>query len=84
MTFFNLKGKQGGEKNQHLSKRKREELEPTILVEQTSTSTLMRENEKTETPSSGFTSSTDKQKEKMALKLNCLKDKSIRYESLFS
>ena len=84
MTFFNLKGKQGGEKNQHLSKRKREELEPTILVEQTSTSTLMRENEKTETPSSGFTSSTDKQKEKMALKLNRLKDKSIRYELLFS
>ena len=84
MTFFNLKGKQGGEKNQHLSKRKREELEPTILVEQTSTSTLMRENEKTEMPSSGFTSSTDKQKEKMALKLNRLKDKSIRYELLFS
>ena len=30
---------------------------------------------------SGFTSSTDKQKEKIALKLNHLTDKSIRYES---
>ena len=35
----------------------------------------------TETPFVGFTSSMDKQKEKIAFKLNCLKDKTIRYES---
>ena len=32
-------------------------------------------------PFLGFTSSTDKQKEKIAPKLNCLKDKSIRHKS---
>ena len=80
-TFFNLKRKQGEEENQRLAKRKHEDFTPTILVEQTPTSTLIEENELTETPFSGFTSSTDKQKEKKALKLNRLKDKSIRYES---
>ena len=35
----------------------------------------------TETPFSGFTSSTDKPKEKIALKSNRLKDKPMRYES---
>ena len=79
-TFFNLKGKQGEEENQRLPKRKREELTPTILAEQTSTTPLIRENEVTETPFSGITSSKDKQKEKIALKLNRLKHKSIRYE----
>ena len=34
-----------------------------------------------ETPFSGFTSSTDKQKEKIELTLDRLKDNSIRYES---
>ena len=52
---------------------------PTILVEQTST--LIGGNDLTETSFSGFTSPTDKQKEMIALKLNCLKDKSIRCES---
>ena len=80
-TFFNLKRKQGEEENQRLAKRKHEDFTPTILVEQTPTSTLIEENELTETPFSGFTSSTDKQKKKKALKLNRLKDKSIRYES---
>ena len=59
---------------------KSEALTPTNLVQQTSTSTLTGENEVTETPFLGFTSSTDKQKEKIALKLNRLKDKTIRYE----
>ena len=59
-TFFNIKGKQEEEENQLLAKRKCEELTPTILVEQTSTSTFIGENEATETPFSGFTSSTDK------------------------
>ena len=79
--FFNPKGKQREEENQRLAKRKHEEFTPTILVEQTSTSTLTGENEVTEMPFLGFTSSTDKQKEKIALKLNRLKDKTIRYES---
>ena len=52
-----------------------------ILAEQTSTSTFIGENEVTETPFSGFTLSTDKHKEKAALKLNRLKYESIRYES---
>ena len=80
-TFSNLKGKQGEEEKLRLAKRKREEFTPAILVEQPSTNTLIGENEMTETPFSGFTSSTDKQKEKVALKLNRLKDKSIIYES---
>ena len=75
------KRKQGEEENQRLAKRKSEELTPTNLVEQTSASTLTGENEVTETPFLGFTSSTDKQKEKIALKLNRLKDKTMRYES---
>ena len=80
-TFFNPKGKQGEKENQRLAKRKCEELTPSVLAQQTSTSTLTGENEVTETPFLGFTSSTDKQKEKIALKLNRLKDKTIRYES---
>ena len=44
-TFFNSNGKQGEDKNQRLAKRKHEELTPTILVEQTSTSTFIGENE---------------------------------------
>ena len=67
--FFNLKGKQGKEENQNLAKRKREELIPTILVEQTLTSTLIGENKVTETPFSGFTSSTLSKKKKWRLNL---------------
>ena len=81
MTFFNRKGKQGEEENQCLAKRKREELTPTILVEQTSTNALIGGNEVMGTPVSGFTSPTDKQKERTAHKVNFLKDKFIRYES---
>ena len=77
-TFFDLKGKQGEEENELLAKRKYEELTPTILAEQTSTSTFIGKNEVTETSFSGFTPSTDKQKVKIALKLNRLKDKFIR------
>lgn len=80
-TFFYLKRKQGEEENQRLAKRKHEDFTRTILVEQTQTSTLIEENELTETPFSGFTSSTDKQKEKIVLTLDRLKDNSIRYES---
>lgn len=40
--------------------KKREELTPNILVEQISTSTLMRENEKINVPFSGFLPSLDK------------------------
>ena len=49
-TFFNPKGKKGEEENQHLAKRKREELTTTILAEETSTSTLIGENEVIRTP----------------------------------
>ena len=68
-TFSNLKGKQGEEENQHSAKRKREELMPTILVERTLTSTLIGENEVTETPFSGFTSTTDSKKKRLRLNL---------------
>ena len=50
-------------------------------MEQTWTSTLIGESEVPEAPLSRFTSSTEKQKEKIARKLNRLKDKSIKYES---
>ena len=80
-TFCDPKEKQGEEEKQLLVKRKREELPPTILVEKTSANTLIGENEVIETPVSEFTSSTNKKKEKIALKLNRLKDKYIRYES---
>ena len=53
MTFFNRKGKQREEENQCLAKRKREELTPTILVEQTSTNALIGGNEVMGTPVSG-------------------------------
>ena len=79
-TVFNWKGKQGEKDSQRLAKRKREELISTILSKQTSTSTFTGENEVTETPFLGFTSPTDKQKEKIAFKCNHLKDKIIRYE----
>ena len=81
VTFFNLKGKRREEEKQRLTKTKRKELTPIILVEQTSTSKLIGENEVTETPFSGFTSSADKRKVKVALKPNSLKDKPIRHES---
>ena len=80
VTFFNLKGKQGEEENQHSAKRKREELTPIILVERTLTSTLLVVNDVIQMLFFGFASSMDKQKEKIELKLNHLKDKSIRYD----
>ena len=55
----NAEGKQREEDNQHLAK-KREELTPNILVEQISTCTLMKENEKINVPFSGFLPSPDK------------------------
>ena len=52
-----------------------------MLVKQTSTRTLAGENQVIEITASEFTLSMDMQKQNVALKLNRLKDKSIRYES---
>ena len=62
-------------------KRKRDELTPTILVEQTSTSTLVGEEDNETTNCSRQLGSSDKNKEQIALKLNRLKDKAVRYKS---
>ena len=52
-----------------------------MLVKQTSTRTLAGENEVIGTTASEFTLSIYMQKQNIALKVNRLKDKSIRYES---
>ena len=79
--FFNTKTKDREEGNSRIpSKRKRDELTPTILPEQTSTSALVRE-EDTETTCSRHPRSTDKNEELIALKTNRLKDKAVMYKS---
>ena len=80
--FFNTKTKDREEGNSRIpSKRKRDELTPTILVEQTSTSTLVGEEDNETTNCSRQLGSSDKNKEQIALKLNRLKDKAVRYKS---
>ena len=79
--FFNSKSKQGEEKNNWTSKRKREEQTPNILVGQTSTCTLVNEDTKQMASALQQTPATNKNKEQVALKLNRLKDKVTRYES---
>ena len=80
--LFNTKTKDGAEGNSKIpSKRKRDELTPTILVEQTSTSTLIGEEDNETTNCSQQLGSSDKNKEQIALKLNRLKDKAVRYKS---
>ena len=78
--FFNRKTKDGEEGNSTIpSKRKRDELTLTMLVEQTSTSTLIGDNETTHC--SRQLRSSDKNKEQIALKQNQLKGKAVRYKS---
>ena len=79
--FFNNKSKQGEEISNRTSKRKREEQTPTILVEQSSACTLVTEDANQMTPSLHQTAATNKNKEQIAIKLNCLKGKVTRYES---
>ena len=80
--FFNTKTKDWEDGNSRIpSKRKRDELTPTILVEQTSTSTLVGEEDNETTNCSRQLGSSDKNKEQIALKLNRLKDKAVRYKS---
>ena len=80
--FFNSKFKQGEETNNRTSKRKCEEQTPNILVEEASTCTLVNEDTNQMTSSLQQTPATNKNKEQVALKLNRLKDKVTRYESL--
>ena len=64
--FFNTKTKDGEEGNSRIpSKRKRDELTPTILVEQTSTSTLIAEEDNETTHCSRQLGSSDKIKNKL-------------------
>ena len=79
--FFKTKDGEVG-KSRIPSKRKQDELAPTILVEQTSTSTLVGEEDNETTHRSQQLQWTDKNKEKVALKLNQLKDKAVRYNKL--
>ena len=62
------------------SKRKREDTNPTVLVDQTSTSTLVDTTETTQMASL-LSPNTDINKEQTALNLNRLKEKAARYES---
>ena len=78
--FFNTTTKDGEEGNSRMPS-KREELTPTILVEQTSTSTLTGEEDNETTHSSQQLGSSDKNKEQIALKQNRLKDKAVRCKS---
>ena len=80
--FFNTKTKDREEGNSRIpSKRKRDELTPTILVDQTSTSTLVGEENNETTQCSRQLGSSEKNEEQIALKLNLLKDKAVRYKS---
>ena len=64
--FFNTKTKDGEEGNSRIpSKRKRDELTPTILVEQTSTSTLIAEENNETTHCLRQLGSSDKIKNKL-------------------
>ena len=79
--FFNTKTKDEEEGNNRIpSKRKRDELTPTEIVEQT-TSTLVGKEDNETTHCSRQLQSTDKNKEQIALKLNRLKDKAVSYKS---
>ena len=81
-VFFNTKTKNGeGGNSRTSSKRKRGELTPTNLVDQTSTSALVGEENNETTHCSRQLGSSKKNKEKVALKLNRLKDKAVRYKS---
>ena len=83
-TFFNVSRKQGETLEQPNSKRKREDTNPTVLVDQTSTSTLIDTTETTQMASL-LSPNTDVyrniNKVQAALKLNRLKEKAARYES---
>ena len=64
--LFNTKTKDGAEGNSKIpSKRKRDELTPTILVEQTSTSTLIAEEDNETTHCLRQLGSSDKIKNKL-------------------
>ena len=64
--FFNTKTKDGEEGNSRIpSKRKRDELTPTILVDQTSTSTLVGEENNETTHCSRQLVSSEKIKNKL-------------------
>ena len=76
--FFNIKTKDGKERNSRIpSKRKRDELTPTILVEETSTSTLVEEDDNETIHSSQQLESSNKNQGQIVLKLNRLKDKAV-------
>ena len=80
-NIFNTKTKDGEEESSRLpSKRKRDELTPKILVKQTLTSPLIREEDNETTHCSRQMRSTDRNKEQNALKLNRIKDKAVRYK----
>ena len=80
--FFNTKTKDGEEGNSRIpSKRKRDELTPTILVEQTSISALVGEEDNEATHCSQRLGSSVKNKDQIVLKLNRLKDKAVRHKS---
>ena len=80
--FFNTKTKDREEGNSRIpSKRKRDELTPSILVDQTSTSTLFGEENNETTHCSRQLGSFEKNEEQIALKLNVIKDKAVRFFS---
>ena len=80
--FFNTNTKDGEEGNSRIPfKRKRDELTPTILVEKTSTPTLVGQEDNEATHCSRELGSFNKTKEQIALKLNRFKDKVVRYKS---
>ena len=80
--FFNTKTKDREEGNSRIpSKRKRYEITPAILVEQSSISTLVGEEDNETTHCSRQLGSSDKNKEQIALKLSRLKDNAVRYKS---
>ena len=69
--FFNTKTKDGEEGNSRIpSKRKRDKITPTVLVEQTSASTLVEVEDNGTTHSSRQLESSEKNKEQIRLKLN--------------
>ena len=76
--FFETKTRDGEEGNSRIpSRRKRDKLTPTILMELTSTSILVREENNETTHDSQHQKSTDKNKEQIMLKLTQLKDKAV-------
>ena len=87
VTFFNVSRKQGETLEQPNSKRKREDTNPTVSVDQTSTSILV---DTAETTQMGSLLSPNAEvyrnisKEQTALKLNRLKEKAARYQKVSS